>query len=168
MRIRSKSICLLLFVAITASGSGNILASAICMHTAEMQNAANRAEDHSCCPAGHAIQETHCNTASDQPDNVSPEARLEQAYVDAAIPDESSLQVIQPCGHCLVQSIPTPAYVSLREKSQTRRVADARPSDASHSHIARQMSFKLPVTSRQGAPPGSPTLDHILLNIFLI
>lgn len=168
MRIQSRFIILFLFVALSVSGWGNMVMSAFCAHMVNAASVAHQNEDDSCCPTGLTNQETHCNTTSEQTTKVSPEAHQENVTVDVAASDGSSFHVTPPCNHCLNRSVPNPAYVTLREKSQTRRVTDALPTYASQSHRAHQISFKLPITSRQGAPPGAPTRSHVLLNIFLI
>lgn len=168
MGIQSRLIVMLLFVALSASGSGSILASAYCAHMANTANSARQAEDHSCCPTGHEGKEAHCNTASDKPLQANLEVHPEHVSDDVAATGELSLLAIPQCGNCLDRSIPIPAYVTLRENNQTRRPTEALPSDPSQLNCAHLMSFKPPVLSRQGAPPGAPTPSHIILSVFLI
>lgn len=167
MQIQLRPIVLLLFVALSASGWGRVMATSLCAHGGGTQNAPEQSEDHSCCPDGHAKQESHCHTESNNAVGVNQVAHQKHKSVGVVTSDESFVRAIAPCGHCLTRSVPAPAY-TLRESSQSRKAADTRPIAASQSHHAHQTTFVLPVISRQGAPPGTSARSHVLLNIFLL
>jgi hypothetical protein len=168
MRLVSRCTVLLLFVVLGTSGSGVVLASAICSPSTDESRRVDNPQDHDCCPSGDSQHGAHCYTNSDRISRKSFETHPNEVSVVKAISSNPTCHAVPACGHCMLRSDPVLVFVNFREKRGVRCVADAEPLSSSFELDTHLDSFKLPIVHRQGAPPFASPHRYILFNIFLI
>jgi hypothetical protein len=155
MRISSKLISLLLFIALSAGGWGSVLAAAVCPHAGRAPKPVQAK------PHCHADAPAAAMSGMEMP--VAAEASPEPPSCNARAPQHN-----ETCAHCLTHNAPVPAPLSLRQKNESKRTADVIAPNSLSTPVAPQPLLALPVLTRQGAPPGTSTRRHILNSIFLI
>jgi hypothetical protein len=168
MRLISKFIIVLLFVALSAGGSGIVLASAVCSHLSVENVSVDDRTDHNCCPADKSNHGSDCNTNFDSTSQGNFEDHQRHASVQNSNNNSLTLRAVPACGNCLIKSAPLPLFVRVSDEGRTFGATEVAPPSSSSVLYYTLNSFKLPVIHRQGSPPIVSLSKQILFGIFLI
>ncbi|HEX8143751.1 MAG TPA: hypothetical protein VF553_14215 [Pyrinomonadaceae bacterium] len=158
----------ILLCALTLSGWGSVLASALCPHMARASAVAHAAaaegmdDDHDCCPAKRAETQKHCSDSSHEA-----AGEMEEMHGSKAEP-QLLAQPSEPCSHCVSHSSLPPTPVSPRESHQSSSEVKHAATQEAKSFAPSDAGYVSAIIPVQGAPPVPPARKHLLLSVFLI
>jgi hypothetical protein len=163
MRARLFSIGIVLLT-LFAGGWGSVIAATLCPHMAQ---------DHSCCPVAQSpANTTHTHQSMKHMDGMSDmdmSGPSENADDTDSIIANSLAGPVGNCGHCMGRSENPATPAASTSVGLGRQGTDIVPFQPAPQLVELDLSFALPVSARQHAPPKlSATARHVLISVFLI
>jgi hypothetical protein len=157
-------------LALLVSGSGSVLAAALCPHAGSSQSQAAAAEDHACCRA--KLEKTEA------PRRHSHSSHQEKAHCTKTSSASAShnhggggavfKQATEACAHCIGRNELPATPASVRELTLQKRAASKM---VGHTAVPAQPPTAISIahfTPTQHAPPEPAIRKHLLLSVFLI
>jgi hypothetical protein len=147
----------MLLLALLASAWGNVLAAALCPHSAQQTPA--------CC---HARAAHHPSAHEGMEAMEMGDMKMEPA-AEEATPARAFGQLAGACAHCMSHSQPSTLPATLREAGQSRRGSETAMPLITAETVLRTALLVQKVPAREHAPPGAArSARHVLISVFRI
>jgi hypothetical protein len=147
----------MLLLALLASAWGNVLAAAMCPHSAQSSQA--------CC---HARAAHHPSSHEGMEAMEMGDVKMEPA-AEQATPASAFGQLAGACAHCMSHSQPSTLPATLREAGQSKRGSETATPLIAAETVLRTALLVQKIPAREHAPPGAARFArHVLISVFRI
>lgn len=168
-----------ILIALFAGGSSGVLAALLCPHAMSQSSMMERRDGASCYHAEMSQASEHCSSAShnkamNSMAMVMPAAEMPVDAEETPATNSNAGAIGQPagaCEHCIGQNSSPAATLAISiEPNQNKRDTTAASLHTASINASPFVSFARPVSSRQGAPPGTfvAARKHLLIGVFII